>query len=291
MSKALSSVAALIAIISGLIAAPGAQTPSHALSSDWYDDDEWHLSVGYIITADESAEYRELKTLEARDDFISRFWKRRDPTPDTADNEFRTEFERRVEYADAHFTEPNSPGQRGMQTDRGRIYVLFGAPDSIQPWPTGAFEVWRYAATVGGASNFTVQFSLPPVDSCDGSYRVRAPEPTTTFTGTRTTIEVYPARFVTARIAVDFTTTAIVTHKLRTANGQPVLENDAAFWDGQIGPAGADPLSKHLLGCRMFDPGGMGFTHPLPPGRYIFSSSLTSVTGTVQTDAVTFEVK
>ena len=51
-----------------------------------------------------------------------------------------------------------------------------------------------------------------------------------------------------------------------------VLEGDGPFWDGQIGPAGKDPLSRHILDCRMSENGGMGFTHPLPSGSYVFSS-------------------
>jgi GWxTD domain-containing protein len=53
------------------------------------------------------------------------FWSKRDPDPTTDANEFKEEFERRIEYANKHFNE----GRRGMNTDRGRIYIYLGPPE------------------------------------------------------------------------------------------------------------------------------------------------------------------
>src|SRR3954465_8214087 len=147
-------------------AAPPAPVVSGALPEDWYDDDEWHLRVRYIITPAETVAYQRLKTARARETFLAEFWERRDPTPGTPANQYREEFERRVAFADAHFTNPNDAPRAGLDTDRGRIYVMFGAPESIIPFPSGAFELWRYAPAVG-ATEVTFQFSLPPIDSCD----------------------------------------------------------------------------------------------------------------------------
>lgn len=67
----------------------------------------------------------------SRRDFIAEFWSKRDPTPETAENEFKDEFERRVEYANLRFNE----GRKGMDTDRGRIYIYLGRPDKAEEFP------------------------------------------------------------------------------------------------------------------------------------------------------------
>jgi len=267
------------------------QRDAKSLPQDWYDDDEWHLEVRYLISAREVNEYKSVKTAEARDAFIARFWSRRDPTPGTPRNEFHEDFGQRVEYANAHFTDPDDAPHTGVDTERGRIYVLFGAPASVMRFPKGAHELWRYAAIPKVAGDLTIEFSVPPIDSCDGSYRVRAPSPLASVRQGSLSIDVYPGRLVTARIASDFTRVASIAHTLRTASGQRVLEGDGAFWDGKIGPAGKDPLSRHILDCRMFESGGMGFTHPLEPGRYVFASTVTFLGGVVRHEAVTFTVK
>src|SRR5205085_2577242 len=81
--------------------------------------------VQYLMTKDEQAQWNTLKSDADADRFIALFWARRDPTPNTPQNEFRTEFENRVQYADQHF---GTARQRGSLTDRGRILILFGAP-------------------------------------------------------------------------------------------------------------------------------------------------------------------
>src|SRR5262249_25117331 len=134
---------ALFGGLLGSIAPAVGQTSTRLLGADWYDDDEWHLEVRYIITPTELAAYRQLKTADDRERFISRFGAQRDPAPGTGAT-FRAEFERRVAYADAHF-DPHEVPHRGMDTDRGRIYIMFGAPDSTSTFTGGAYEVWRYS--------------------------------------------------------------------------------------------------------------------------------------------------
>jgi len=73
------------------------------------------------------------------------FWKRRDPTPDTARNEALIEFLRRVRYAEQHF-QHFGPGWR---SDMGRIYIKFGPPDQVESRPatlqSPPLEVWYYS--------------------------------------------------------------------------------------------------------------------------------------------------
>lgn len=93
-------------------------------------------------------------------------------------------------------------------------------------------------------------------------------------------------------IAVDFSQTASVAHSLERPGGEPVPFEEAAMLSaGQIGPAGIGPLSRHLLGCRMFEPNGMGFTQPLPPGSSTFSSRIVLMGGAVRQDTVVLTVQ
>ena len=72
------------------------------------------------------------------------FWRRRDPSPDTALNEMQLEFFRRVRYAEHHF-QGFGPGWR---SDMGRIYIKFGPPDQIENRPATVtspqLEIWYY---------------------------------------------------------------------------------------------------------------------------------------------------
>jgi GWxTD domain-containing protein len=136
----------------------------------WLDED-----VAYIITPEERAAFKQLSNDEERDQFIEAFWRRRDPTPDTAENEFKEEHYRRIAYANDHF----AAGVPGWRTDRGRIYIVYGPPDEIESHPSGGsyerpmnegggstqtypFEDWRYRYIDGIGSNIIIEF----VDTC-----------------------------------------------------------------------------------------------------------------------------
>ncbi len=136
----------------------------------WLDED-----VSYIITDEERAAFRQLSNDEERDNFIEAFWQRRDPTPDTEENEFKEEHYQRIAYANEHF----AAGVPGWKTDRGRIYIVFGKPDEIDSHPSGGtyerpmdegggetstfpFEDWRYRYIEGIGQEVIVEF----VDTC-----------------------------------------------------------------------------------------------------------------------------
>ena len=70
---------------------------------------------------------------EEREQFIEQFWLRRDPTPDTEENEFKEEHYRRIAYANEHY----ASGIPGWKTDRGRIYIIYGPADEIESHPSG----------------------------------------------------------------------------------------------------------------------------------------------------------
>lgn len=136
----------------------------------WLDND-----VRWIITPEEMTAFKALSNDEERDNFIEQFWLRRDPTPDTVENEFKEEHYRRIEYANEHF----ASGIPGWRTDRGRTYIVFGPPDSIDAHPSGGtynrpqeegggttstypFETWRYRYLDGIGQEIEIEF----VDDC-----------------------------------------------------------------------------------------------------------------------------
>lgn len=148
----------------------------------WMDED-----VPYIITDEERKAFKQLKTDEERDQFIEQFWLRRDPDPDTPENEYKDEYFQRIEYANEKFTS----GIAGWRTDRGRIYVMFGKPDEIESHPSGGqyerpsyegggststypFETWWYRYIEGIGSDIEIEFVDP---SGSGEYRIaRSPD-------------------------------------------------------------------------------------------------------------------
>lgn len=83
--------------------------------------------MSLALTNLELREFRAMSKGE-REVFLDRFWKDLDPSPGTAANEAKKEFERRVAYANAHYSE----SEKGIYTDRGMIYIRYGQPDDIQ---------------------------------------------------------------------------------------------------------------------------------------------------------------
>lgn len=108
--------------------------------------------VPYILTDAERKAYEKLKTNEERENFIVMFWRNRDPDPDTEENEYRDAYYERIAYVNEHF----SSGIPGWKTDRGRIYIRWGKPDSVESNPSGgSYEKRSYE---GGGSAITYPF-------------------------------------------------------------------------------------------------------------------------------------
>ncbi len=104
----------------------------------WLNED-----VLYIIQPEERKAFAGLRSDAERERFIEQFWKRRDPTPDTQENEAKEEHYRRISYANGRFGESNVSG---WKTERGRVYILNGPPDEIMAWPSKMLERWIYRA-------------------------------------------------------------------------------------------------------------------------------------------------
>ncbi|RPI11104.1 MAG: GWxTD domain-containing protein, partial [Acidobacteriales bacterium] len=143
----------------------------------WLDED-----VGYIITNEERTAFKRLSTAEEQENFIEQFWLRRDPTPDTAENEFKEEHYRRIAYTNERY----ASGIPGWKTDRGRIYITYGPPDENESHPSGGsyqrpyeegggttstypFEIWRYRWIEGVGTDVLIEFVDPTMT---GEYRM-----------------------------------------------------------------------------------------------------------------------
>ena len=100
----------------------------------------------YIITKLEHKMFKSLETADERHQFINNFWKGLDPNPLTEVNEYRDLYYRRIDEANRLFTR----GKAGYLTDRGKIYVLMGAPDEKETYYGGRkidekpSEIWIY---------------------------------------------------------------------------------------------------------------------------------------------------
>jgi GWxTD domain-containing protein len=144
---------------------------------DWLEKD-----VAYIITDEERKAFKKLQTDDEREHFIEEFWRRRDPDPDTDENEFKEEYYERVAYANEHF----SSGIPGWKTDRGRIWIMYGKPHERETHPMGGsydrpayegggstttypFEIWFYRYLPGVGSGIEIEF-VDPTGS--GEYRI-----------------------------------------------------------------------------------------------------------------------
>ncbi len=143
----------------------------------WLNED-----VTYIITDEERTAFKRLSTDEEREQFIEQFWLRRDPTPDSSENEYKEEHYRRIAYANDRF----ASGIPGWKSDRGRMYIMFGPADEVEshpsggsyqrPWEEGGgqtstypFEIWRYRYIEGVGTDILIEF----VDkTMTGEYRM-----------------------------------------------------------------------------------------------------------------------
>ena len=143
----------------------------------WLSED-----VVYIIGDTERRAFLQLQTNEERENFIEEFWQRRSPDPDSVDNPVKEEHYRRIAYANEHF----ASGVAGWRTDRGRIYIMYGKPDTLESHTQGenyerpldqgggetktyAFEDWTYHYIEGIGENVELEFVDP---SGTGEFRL-----------------------------------------------------------------------------------------------------------------------
>ena len=135
----------------------------------WLDEE-----VRWIISDEERTAFKRLQTDDEKQSFIENFWLRRDPTPDTEENEFKEEHYRRIAWANDRF----ASGIPGWKTDRGQIYIKFGPPDENDSHTSGGpgerpieegggsttffpYEKWRYRYLECCGSDVEIEFVDP----------------------------------------------------------------------------------------------------------------------------------
>src|ERR1700722_7604743 len=136
----------------------------------WLSED-----VKWIISDEEIKAFKSLANDEKRDSFIEEFWRRRNTSRKSPENEFKDEHYARIAYANEHF----AAGRPGWMTDRGHIWIAYGKPDSTDSHPSGGnyerpmeegggststfpFEIWHYRYLEGIGENIDIEF----VDAC-----------------------------------------------------------------------------------------------------------------------------
>jgi GWxTD domain-containing protein len=91
-----------------------------------YNISESIEQMNYILDDDEKDLIKDMNEGELRAFFVQ-FWEKHDRLPETDTNEWMEEYFRRIEYANQNFS---AGTKEGWKSDRGRIYCIYGKPDS-----------------------------------------------------------------------------------------------------------------------------------------------------------------
>lgn len=124
----------------GGLAASFASFPLDEAAADAMErDPNWGEGpVHFLFVADEIRRWKAAAAdEEGRRWFQHEFWSRRDPTPGTPENEARTEFARRVQFADSRFS---TETVRGSMSDRGMVFIILGPPSVVSRSQIAASE-------------------------------------------------------------------------------------------------------------------------------------------------------
>ena len=118
--------------------------------------DQMFKEARYIATPEEMSIYRTLTHLEGKRRFLFQFWRKRTQK----DPDVKEEYYERVQYANEHFKYGK---KQGWESDRGRVYIIYGPPDYIERFPStpneNPYEIWYYYDLEGGVEFDFVDFS------------------------------------------------------------------------------------------------------------------------------------
>jgi len=122
--------------------------------------------VKFLMTAEEKRDWARASDPVTRSEFVTRFWASRDVKPETPENEFRQEFERRVAYADAAFVQGEV---RGSMTDRGMVFLLLGPPTYVGRKPLGTGDDTSDAAGMSTGNSRDAQTAIAAANAASSS--------------------------------------------------------------------------------------------------------------------------
>lgn len=93
------------------------------------------------------AQLKVIKDAKTEDEKVKRFaefWKAKDPSPSTEENEIFEEYYARVAYANENFSHYNE----GWRSDMGMVFILLGPPSNVDRHPfdynSKPYEIWQY---------------------------------------------------------------------------------------------------------------------------------------------------
>ncbi len=154
----------VVSSILGFFHDPGAsQGTTHSTTGNKASLSRWSRQwleevVPQIITMAEKQVFTSLRTEEQRGQFIENFWKKRDPDPQTPENEFQLDHYRRIAIADKYF---GAAGLDGWRTDRGKVTILLGPPDEIQrDLSSNPKETWNYWGLSNPGLPYNLEFTF-----------------------------------------------------------------------------------------------------------------------------------
>jgi GWxTD domain-containing protein len=106
------------------------------------DIEKYYDQIKYIATYRELEIYQQLDN-KGKQEFLLQFWKSKDPTPDTPENEFMLQHFQKMDYCEKHF-------QNGINSDRGRVYIQYGPPVDLERnvstiGYSKPVEIWTYS--------------------------------------------------------------------------------------------------------------------------------------------------
>jgi GWxTD domain-containing protein len=136
-----------------------------SLGEEWADG-----PVRFLMAPEERHAFSRLADPVSRSEYVTAFWKKRDPKPETPENEFREEFEKRVAFADSRFTQGETAGSL---TDRGMVFILIGPPTYVGQKPLTSGEDTNDKAALFTYRPSDVRFaSLPAGTTAEHARRV-----------------------------------------------------------------------------------------------------------------------
>jgi GWxTD domain-containing protein len=125
--------------------APGGSDPFEGASEERLDS--LYAPLAYLLDQRTEAGVYDRLSVEGKRRFLREFWRRRDPTPEDADNPAMVDFYRQVAYTNQAFRQSRAGSLLGWRSDRGRIYLRYGRPDEVLRRPVASprpYEVWKY---------------------------------------------------------------------------------------------------------------------------------------------------